>query len=424
MKGVYHLAKKNLYKTITTSAVIASALFVPDPVDAATYKVQKGDSLWKIAQKYETTVHQLKQLNHLTSDLIYPNQILQITKEAKNSSSASETKPKPSAKPTTYTVKRGDTLSGIAFQHGISLSDLMKWNRLETTLIYPGDEFYVTNPKEKKENKDEPTKEETEEEAKPQSATYTVKAGDSLWKIANHYGVSVNELKTWNKLSSDLIHIGQKLIVKKETSQNKSEKETGSSKNGTVQAPKKETQPATVYTVKAGDTLSKIAKEYGVTVRALKEWNGLTSDLIRIGQKLQVKEAKNVRPETPPVKVDYDIQKLEEVAKSLLGTKYLWGGQTEAGFDCSGFIYYTYRHAGLDLPRLSTTGYYSRSYVVDSPAKGDLVFFKNTYKEGISHMGIYLGNGSFIHAGSDGVEISHLSSAYWQEKFDSYKRFY
>lgn len=110
-----------------------------------------------------------------------------------------------------------------------------------------------------------------------------------------------------------------------------------------------------------------------------------------------------------------------QVAHSFLGTPYVWGGETPSGFDCSGFIQYVYETQDISIPRtVSDIWNYSRP--VDSPSVGDLVFF-STYKPGPSHMGIYLGDGKFIHAGeSRGVEVSELSNTYWEPKYLGAKR--
>src|SRR5699024_4666342 len=112
-------------------------------------------------------------------------------------------------------------------------------------------------------------------------------------------------------------------------------------------------------------------------------------------------------------------------AKSVMGTPYVWGGTSPSGFDCSGFIYWAHKQSGNDIGRTSVDGYYNRSQIVNNPQPGDLVFFENTYKNGISHMGIYLGGGQFIHAGSStGVAITSVNNSYWSQHFHSYKRFY
>ncbi|MGB2991683.1 MAG: cell wall-binding repeat-containing protein [Paenisporosarcina sp.] len=124
-----------------------------------------------------------------------------------------------------------------------------------------------------------------------------------------------------------------------------------------------------------------------------------------------------------PTPVASTNDKLVAKAKQYLGTPYVFGGTTPSGFDCSGYIYYVHNAAGIKLTRTNTSGYYSMTTKVSSPQPGDLVFFSNTYKAGISHMGIYIGNGSFIHAGGDKVQINKVTDYYWKDKFTSYNRF-
>ncbi|MDY0404932.1 LysM peptidoglycan-binding domain-containing protein [Virgibacillus sp. 179-BFC.A HS] len=351
------MGNKKVYLGVTASAFIASAFFAAQDADAASYKVKAGDSLWAIAQKYHTTVSHLKSVNQLSSDIIYPKQIIYTDKKTSSTAKPNNTANKASGKTnkSTYTVKSGDTLSGIALKHSISLSNLMKWNNLNTTLIYPGDVLVVSQS-------------------------------------------SAKQPTTTNK----------------------------SSNSG------KQVKGAKVYTVKSGDTLSGIALTYNVTVNDLKKWNNLKSSLIYVGQKLNINgghapSASNSSAGTktsPSSSTPYNVNKLIRTAKAQVGVNYAWGGSTPSGFDCSGFIYYVYNKAGYSIGRLSSSGYYNRSYMVTNPQVGDLVFFEGTYRSGISHLGVYLGGGSFIHAGSDGVEISNLSNSYWKKHFDSYKRFY
>jgi len=186
------------------------------------------------------------------------------------------------------------------------------------------------------------------------------------------------------------------------------------------------------YTIKAGDSLFKIAKQFNVTVAELKEWNNLSTDLIYEGRTLKVNGA--AASNSSPIGVSssntasttnagYDVNKLVSVAKSLIGTPYAWGGTTPAGFDCSGFVYYVFKQAGKDISRLNAEGFYNRSYDMNDPQAGDLIFFDDTYKTGISDVGIYLGNNQFISASNDGVSIKSLSNSYWKSHFNSIKRF-
>lgn len=347
---------KKTIVTLAATAVIASSYATT--VDAASYKVQKGDSLWKIASKYDTSVSELRKINNLKSDLIFPNQVLQ-TSGSSSSTNKPNTSSSSSSSASTYTVKSGDTLSGIAAKHKISLSNLKKWNNISGYLIYPGDKLKVSAGGSSSSSSNNSSSSNSGSSSSSSSSTYKVKSGDSLWKIANNNGVSVANLKSWNNLSSDVIRVGQTLKI-----------------------------------------------------------NGKASS----GSSSSSKPANNTQVDS--AQTSKSVDKLISVAKSQLGKPYVWGGSSTAGFDCSGFIYYAFKNAGYDISRTSAEGYFNRSYYVSSPQPGDLIFFKGTYKAGISHMGIYLGGGQFIHADNDGVRITSTSNSYYAKHFDSYKRFY
>jgi cell wall-associated NlpC family hydrolase len=108
------------------------------------------------------------------------------------------------------------------------------------------------------------------------------------------------------------------------------------------------------------------------------------------------------------------------LALRYLGSPYRWGGASPAGFDCSGFVTFVYRTLGLDLPRdLSGQLAAGRPVSPNELEPGDIVFFRDTYTPGLSHAGIYLGSGEFVHAAdeSSGVVISRMWDRYWGTRF-------
>lgn len=253
--------------------------------------------------------------------------------------------------------------------------------------------------------------------------TITVKKGDTLWGFSKKYGTSVSKIKQENKLNSDIIYIGQRLSI------------NGSSSSSSAKAP--QASSATHKVVK-GDSLWKISRTYGMTVNELKSLNGLKTDLIRIGQVLKVKGTKSVKAASTtkpsassgtsktskaPAQTSsaLNTSKLVSDAKALIGTPYKWGGTSTSGFDCSGFVWYILNKQ-TNVARTNTVGYWNSMKSVSSPAVGDFVFF-TTYQPGPSHMGVYIGNNQFVHAGSDGVTISNMTNSYWKPRYLGAKRF-
>ncbi|MFP3671322.1 LysM peptidoglycan-binding domain-containing protein [Bacillus sp. SIMBA_031] len=248
--------------------------------------------------------------------------------------------------------------------------------------------------------------------------TIKVKKGDTLWGLSNRYGTSINSIKSENKLKSDIIYIGQTLSI------------NGKSSSGSSSSSK---SSSSTYKVVKGDSLWKIANKYKMTVNQLKSLNGLKTDLIRIGQVLKVKgltsgstssgssSSKQPSSSHNAAQTSLNVNKLISDAQSLTGTPYVWGGTTTSGFDCSGFIWYLLNKQ-TSVGRTSTAGYWSSMKSVSSPSRGDFVFF-TTYQAGPSHMGVYIGNNKFIHAGSDGVTTSDLNNSYWKPRYLGAKRF-
>ena len=207
--------------------------------DGDIYVVKRGDSLYSIASKFNTTVSALKELNNLISNNLSIGQTLRIPSRDINEEY------------TLYTIKTGDSLYSIANQYNISVSDLIDYNALPTTILTMGDTIKI------------PTVNAT---ITPDNV-YIVKPGDTLYKIANTYGLNINDIINTNNLNSNILSIGQELILP--------------------------LKPVTeedfvVYKVEPGDTLYSIARRYNAKVDAIRSYNNLTSNNLSIGQILQI----------------------------------------------------------------------------------------------------------------------------------------
>jgi cell wall-associated NlpC family hydrolase len=115
-------------------------------------------------------------------------------------------------------------------------------------------------------------------------------------------------------------------------------------------------------------------------------------------------------------------QMLTRSALRFLGTPYVFGGDSTSGFDCSAYVQHVFGMVGIALPRTADAQYDAGRPAIGGPRPGDLVFFQ-TYTEGPSHVGIYLGKGQFVHASSShGVMVSNLSESYWASRYLGAKR--
>lgn len=219
---------------------IASYLGVPytfggEMINDNYYIVKSGDSLWSIGKKFGLSVNQLKDLNNLSYDNLSVGQKLLI----KDTSSSDDVG-------VYYTVSTGDTLYGIAKKYDLSVDELKKINNLITNDLSVGQKLLVGGMEEVLENSE--------------YDTYIVKSGDNLYSIARKYGTTVDNLKFINRLSSNLLSVGQSILVPKSSLK--------------------------MYVVESGDTLYKIAMDNNISVTDLINLNELTTTNLSIGQVL------------------------------------------------------------------------------------------------------------------------------------------
>lgn len=245
----------------------------------AYYTVKAGDTLYNLAGKYNVSVEQLKNKNGFTSDRLYVGQQIIVPYKDENgqfphlnSNTNKEIKKKISSTTQIYTVKSGDTLWKLSKTFGITVEKLMKDNKLTNATLIQGQKIVIKK-----------TDKKTEDQTKENKITYKVLPGDSIWKISNKYGVSIEKILKDNHLTSDSLVPGQKLIIY-----------TDKKKPGTKPS-NKNNKPnmalSTIYIVKQGDTLWGLAKKFNLSVEKIKKDNNLVSDSLRVGQKLSIKKA-------------------------------------------------------------------------------------------------------------------------------------
>ena len=211
--------------------------------------MERGDTLWSIAKKFNTNVNDLKKLNNLSNNVLYIGQSLTVPEYYK----AEDTN-------ITYVVKRGDTLYSISTQYGVPVNDIKRFNNLNSDVLSIGQVIEIPSSTQ--------IVTPSEDDIINEQSTYTVQSGDTLWSIARRFGVSVDDLKRFNNLIGDILSIGVTLMIP-----------TSASSVGNI----------IVHTVELGDSLWALAKKYSTTIEDIKQLNNLASDVLRVGTELQIK---------------------------------------------------------------------------------------------------------------------------------------
>lgn len=224
------------------------------------YIVQYGDTLLTIARRFGVTVAALKSANGLTSDTIYAGEVLKIPAPVP----AATRTPTPVGQ-ATYVVQPGDQLLVIARRFGVTTRAIRIANGLASDNIYAGQVLIIPPPA--------PTQAPI-----PPGQSYTVQPGDQLLRIARRFGVTLSALKAANQLTSDTIQPGQVLVIPTAPPPTATPKTTATALPGNT----------VIYTVRAGDRLTRIAALYGVTIDAIKSANKLSTDTLQPGQILVI----------------------------------------------------------------------------------------------------------------------------------------
>ncbi len=258
-----------------------------DRVKFGAHVVERGDTLSKIARRYGTTIEALASANNMRSrTMIHPGQVLTVPVPPGSLAAFAGSKSRPFRQASRetipegegeiYVVARGDTLGAIADSFRMPLSELRALNDLppDSTRIHPGQRLVVSSRADAVRVEQKPRK-------PPSSVgggtTYTVRSGDTLGAIADAHGIGISTLRRLNGMGSRATRIypGQELVV--------SEAVAPTSVEAAAES--------TAYRIRRGDTLTTIARRFGVSVEELRQWNGIDSDNIYVGQSITVRGA-------------------------------------------------------------------------------------------------------------------------------------
>jgi len=342
--------------------VVSGGSYAPQPpaVTYGHYTVQFGDTLSLIAQKYNTSISELRRLNHLYSNVIRQGAVLTVPIVHNNVSSADVVY---------ITVQPGYTLSQIASKYNTSVSSIMSENGLSNYNIYPGQKLKVVSG--------------GSYAPQPPAVTYghyTVQFGDTLSLIAQKYNTSISELRRLNHLYSNVIRQGAVLTVPesyKVAYNNETGRDRGYSSN---------------YGNKKTVSFQVINKN--VCNNSDDRLNGYKSN-------------------------DYLGKKIVKIAFKYRGVPYVWGGTTRNGMDCSGFVQHVFKKLDINLPRTAQEQSRVGKYIPKNKLKPGMLLFFRTYAPYISHVGIYIGHGKFIqeNSGVGKVTVNSLSNEYFARTY-------
>lgn len=357
-----------------------------------------------------------------------------------------------------HTVVEGESIYVIAKKYGVTESDIYELNpkskgtllQLKTVLLIPN----KRNTSEDKKKKTAPKNSDTPD-------VHAAEAGESLYKIALKYGISLEKIKEMNpNLNPESIQIGDKIniVATKKIASDKNPKQLPKVEQPVK--PKLVSTPLvtptvvsvpvspipmvcedelgnTIHTVQKGETLYRIAKMYNVKLKDLQELNEEVVEnlpegyllIVKLGN-LEKEKHQNNLIDKPIVVAPISMGNMTKAefliakASEYIGTRYRGGGTTAAGFDCSGLMFTTFKNIDMTLPRSSGSMAVGAGVKIEreQAQKGDLIFFTTNGRGNINHVGMITeildDEIKFIHSSvQSGVVISSTKEPYYAKRF-------
>ena len=249
-------------KKIITILLLSSALSVF--AQQKSHTVQKSETLYSISKQYNVSVDQIKEWNNLSSNDLSLRQEIIVSQPTKASNQTSKH----------HVVASGETLYSISKKYNVTVEQLKTLNTLSSESLSLGQKLIISGSK----------KEDTDKEA-----VHTVSSGETLYSISQDHSMTVEELIKRNKLESNALSIGQKLIVTGAPLKQEEEQSVAENNKTISEQAKRDI----IHTVRPKETLFSISRIYGVPVSDIKKLNKMTTYEISIGQKLVIQDRKS-----------------------------------------------------------------------------------------------------------------------------------
>lgn len=398
----------------------------------STYTIKSGDTLWRIAQNNHISLDELLSLNNLNaSDIIYPGQVIKLTSAAATSTSSTQQQVQDKAAVTTPAT---DNQSSQAQATSASSSSQAVSTAQSSSVATTATSSSVTTPAASQaattsssssvaqqpaassssavqQSSSQVTTQSSSEvkDDNAQKVQYTAKAGDSLYSVAQSFGVSIDSLRSNNNLGATLLP-GQTLTIVNPT---KTPSQEESSSSNSVA-----TNNTAATTTQSSNSQQSAASSSAASSSSVAQTNNTqqttTTNTAATNNNATTVNTSNVTTTTNTGSASASA--IISYAQSFIGVPYVWGGSTPSGFDCSGLVQYVYAHYGVNLPRVTTAQENAGTVIPVSAAQpGDLYFWGA--KGSSYHVAIATGGGSFIHAPEPGESVKVGSTQYFQPSF-------